>query len=307
MSQQSTKKRRIYSPTFEEKFNVVPGFNIGKSPQKTQKKKQLRRKTKRQRPQRTQKTLREELPDSQLSAAVDRLGKDVSELNIGRDIIVKAAIWGHGAQTSHTQTFQPLPNIQLNIQGFAESGQCSLGSPASIIAIDTFLKETNIWPLPKAALESEYVKLYHNIQDPVLKKKAMEKARYEHKKNYGDPSETTKGDKTYYGSNDPNDPFLLSLGVPRTGPLLRIYKIMIDGVNILPPGSFYDVQLSNGVTLSQIIREIEIHIALHTRGPIDIMNTINKLIINLFDNSCNSTSGEPTIGAVTPAVKKVSK
>jgi hypothetical protein len=237
---------------------------------------------------------------SSIESDMDKLDKLFNKIHLGDEIIVKAAIWGHGAETDHTQLFTPIPNLQLNIQGLAESGKCNIATEQVVSQIDHFLKTKSDWPLSNKALESKYKELLPTvIPTTTLNGKLLPQVNFGYVENYGNSSEKPRGDKKYSGEYNIYDGALLAVGVPIQGPLLRIYELIKDGINILPHP--IDIQLLNGVSLTEI--PIYIKEMVRSYPGINIRN-IHKIIINLFDYSCNFTEDTPTVGAITKPKKQ---
>jgi hypothetical protein len=253
----------------------------------------------------------------------------MKKMDLGIDIIVKAAIWGHGEQIN--EVFTPKENIQLNLEGAAMSGVCTLGKKDSNLLIDEFLQKTDIWPIPTDILEEEHhsyaiefekrikkiIKTktkkgdQEGIKD-IIRAKLTRHLPYVYLEDYGN-SEKQRGDKTYTGEHNRKTGSFIALGVPEEGPLLKIYKITCKkGDEII-----YEIELpspneqilKNGVKLSEITEIIsqiisEMVVNLQSTIPFDI-HDVHKLFIHLFDPSCNFSEYEPIIATLTKGKKKV--
>ena len=225
---------------------------------------------------------------------------------LGNDIIVKAAIWGHGGQTliSHPEpVFIPQESVQLNIFGYAMSGKCNLGNAHYITACDHAMR-TDRWPPTSEEFEQLYNIMFQGFigkDETVLDPKH---AKFAYIENYGDRTQAPRGNKVYSGAKDSEDPFT-ALGVTEMGPLLRIYQIIVNGRNILPLPHI-DIPLRNSISLNEIIHHIKLFFT-HNEGRFAEIfryygltpSHFTKLIVNLLDLSCNYTEEQPTIGAIT--------
>lgn len=232
--------------------------------------------------------------------------------SLGRDLVVKAAIWGHGGQTTVSNLhpiFSPLPSVQLNIFGYAVSGKCNIGNNEYLSLVDNEMRTTSNWPPNKSWFEHAYSQIYPTFVDPANLVVEPKYAAFEYVSNYGDLNQAPRGDKTYSGIKNDKDCFK-SLGVTKNGPLLRIYEIIVNGINILQDKPPVDIHLQNFTSLSNIMIEIR-NIFTHNQSIFDIIfkrynlksENFTKLVVNLLDLSCNYTLEEPTIGAVTVSKK----
>jgi len=242
---------------------------------------------------------------------IDELTSLLEISTLGVDIIVKAAIWGHGGQTGidHPESvFIPQESVQLNIFGYAMSGTCSLGNTHYISRCDHAMR-TDVWPPTSTEFEAMYNIMYQGyVGDPKLVVEPQH-AKFAYIENYGDRREPPRGNKLYYGARPDTvgvsrDHFRV-LGVTDEGPLLRIYQIIINGRNILSPPHI-DIHLHNSVSLNEIIHNINLFFTQNEGEFAKVFqhyglrpSHFTKLIVNLLDISCNYTEEAPTIGAVT--------
>lgn len=229
-----------------------------------------------------------------------------SNLTLGTTTTVKAAIWAHGSQGQVTQEFSqiftPIPNMQLNIFGLAISGECTIHRADAFNSLDTFMRGKQ-WPPAPGLFEDMFDQLREALTE-TDKKVALPKgtSKFEYSKDYG--RDKPKAEKFFTGANKPyeNDNLHIAFGITDK-PLLRIYEIMHGGKNVLT--SMFPEQEVRVKNCKDIYLDSESTLR-------DIMNTIgtlctssletNKIVVELLDDSCNSTidSQPPTIGTIVP-------
>lgn len=231
-----------------------------------------------------------------------------SNLTLGTTTTVKAAIWAHGGQGQVTrafsQIFTPIPNMQLNIFGLAISGECTIGSVDSLNLLDTFMETTNHWPPTPGDFEKIY-DAHHDRLSEEMKANHVPKgqSKFEYNKDYG-RGDKSQAEKFFTGANKPfeNDPLHIAFGISDK-PLLRIYEIMHRGKNVLTSmfpeqevrvNKCKDIYLDSVSTLTDIMNTI----GTLCTGALET----NQIVVELLDNSCNSTIDRqpPTIGTIVP-------
>jgi hypothetical protein len=252
------------------------------------------------------------------TSSISALENTLAGVNLGKDITIKAQIWGHAGQTRvRDQTdayFKPIPSMQLNIFGFAISGMCNISNEENVLIIDETMRKTHIWPPNPEEFKAEYAKIYDTIKPEdmaTLRPVRPESAEYAYIENYGNENSGKKrGNKLYYGLNDASEPFAAVshlVGVTTAGPNLRIYEIIVDGRNIITIP--IDIQLANGTSLNGIMHAINQFFHKNTGLFAAKFRSIGlepgeftKIILNLLDLTCNSAE-DPDIGAVTVGKK----
>ena len=226
-------------------------------------------------------------------------------MTLGTTTTVKAAIWAHGGQGQVTrafsQIFRPIPNMQLNIFGLAISGECTLHRPDALKYLDNLMRG-NQWPPAPGLFENMFDELHETLTE-TDKKVGLPKgtSKFEYSQDYG-RGEKSQAEKIFTGTKDNTDNLHIAFGISDK-PLLRIYEIMHRGKNVLTSmfpepevrvNKCKDIYLDSVSTLTDIMNTI----GTLCTGALET----NKIVVELLDNSCNSTIDRqpPTIGTIVP-------
>lgn len=265
----------------------------------------------------TQRRTREKVVKKKRSFDVDDLIQQIETLHLGKNIELKAAIWGHGRQCrigEKDAVFKVHDNVQTNILGLGFSGVCNIGNVKLINDIDKMLKtkpgnlssknlsyalikQTEVFIEHQKKLEEAKIKGEGSI--PILWVETNNEDLFSYVENYGKDKHRCNKEYGGYKEKDPS----LSDQIKNGKVLVRIYNIKIGDEVVNVP---HDLYLEDGSSLNDIISHIIDFINKNIMEKITSKQKINNLIIDLFDSTCNYSADTPNI-AFTETVKQRNK
>jgi hypothetical protein len=248
----------------------------------------------------TQKINRKQKINEKRNIDIDEITDKLEKINLGKNIEILAAIWSHGGQCVIGIDKEPFfvvkPNVQTNILGLGYSGVCSISNSKTNTEIDNNLRvnpnENTTTNLTEKLLfnTKEFIKQTgtnkKSLYDPFVINDNEEKIEdyYSLVKNY----DSKRCNKLYAGYK-PGDPLYLPGQIKNGKILLRLYAMNTTGLKYSGSSKFpHDIYLDDNTSLNDIIDTIISFVYEHSK----FVDNEEKLIINLFDSTCNYTADE---------------
>ena len=276
----------------------------------------------------TQKSQRKDKIQEDRDIDMDVITEKMGKIRLGKDMEILAAVWAHGGQcvirrpNDENALFKVYRNVQTNIFGLGVSGVCTISSPDLNIKIDNTLRtkpsEITTSRLTEALLEHSKKHITGNLQNSKTEKERLYAPflnntsfselgdLYSFTENYG--LEKPRCNKIYSGFTEKEKIFFP--GHYSDGKVvLRIYSARVGNSSIPVPEGVtfpYDILLESGTSLNQVIRQIILFYKKIKRDwkEEEEDEDIEKLVIHLFDNSCNYTAEETPNIAFTETEKQ---
>ena len=248
----------------------------------------------------------------QYKKKMNEMMEELGKVNLGETVEVLAAIWGHGGQCvidknkeENKPFFEVHKNVQTNVLGLGFSGVCSITSDLHNMQIDNALrvnpKLINSTNLTQNMIEATkgYIEYKAEEDYPMLLEKETDEERqlYSYIMDYG--KEKRRCNKVY-SPLQKGDNFVPNQ--EKNGKVLvRIYAIQpSDSSSTSFP---IDLYFDSGISLNQI-RDAIISKKEEIVQKLSPSRKFEKLVINLFDSTCNYTGEDAPNVAFTDTTKQ---
>jgi len=255
----------------------------------------------------TQKLNRRKTINEKRNIDIDEITEKLEKTHLGKTIEILAAIWAHGGQCvigkNKDAFFIKRQNVQTNILGLGYSGVCNISNSETFDEIDKSLRvkpsditTTNLTEKllfnTKNFIKQEF-QTKESIYDPfVLNDKEENNQEYFSLVENYDSKRCNK----LYGGYKPNDPLIIHDQIKNGKVLVRIYSMRItsmkeNGETSIPTSFPHDIYLNDNSTLNDVVDVIIKFVNEHSK----LIENKEKIVIHLFDSSCNYTEDAPNL------------